>query len=276
MLNTPFRPLIAPLFVPGDRPERFAKAADSGADAVVLDLEDAVAPENRAVARLAVASHGIDRIPVIVRINATSSEDFLADLTALRDADVDGLMLAKAETAADVGLIHDLLGRPVPIIPLVETAAAFDNLVGLLCAPGVVQAAFGSLDLALDLGCQPNWLALAWCRGALVLQSRLAGLAAPLDGVCTSIDDPAQVSEDARLACDLGFGGKLLIHPRQVVPVRKAFLPDDEALRWAQAVVAAIGSGAAVKVEGAMVDRPLIERAHRILSRSSLTGVIKA
>lgn len=273
MLNTPFRPLIAPLFVPGDRPERFDKAADSGADAVVLDLEDAVAPAKRAIARLAVASHGIDKVPVIVRINAASSEDFLADLTALRESHVDALMLAKAETAADVGLIHDLLGRQIPIIPLVETAAAFNDLAGLLRAPGVVQAAFGSLDLALDLGCQPDWLALAWCRGALVLQSRLAGLSAPLDGVCTAIDDPGQVSQDARLACDLGFGGKLLIHPRQVAPVREAFLPDDEALRWARAVVAGIGSGAAVKVEGAMVDRPLIERAQRILSRSSLTGI---
>ncbi|MBP2839283.1 CoA ester lyase [Pseudomonas sp. PNP] len=272
MLKTSLHALIAPLFVPGDRAERFAKAADSGADAVILDLEDAVAPAARASARLAVTRHGIEQVPVVVRINATSTEDFLADMIALRNTHFDAVMLAKAETAADVGLIHDLLGRQVPVIPLVETANAFNDLAGLLRAPGVVQAAFGSLDLALDLGCQPDWQALAWCRGALVLQSRLAGLAPPLDGVCTRIDDPDQVTADARHACDLGFGGKLLIHPRQVVPVREAFLPDDEALRWARAVVTAIDSGAAIKVDGAMVDRPLIERAQRILSQSSSLG----
>jgi citrate lyase subunit beta/citryl-CoA lyase len=272
MLNLEFSAPLVPLFVPGDRPERFAKAAASGADAVILDLEDAVAPAARDAARRAVVNHGIDSLPVIVRINAASSDEFQADLAALREARFDALMLAKAESAAEVRLVHGLLGRQVPIIALVETAGAFADLSGLLQAPGVVQAAFGSLDLALDLGCQPSWEALAYCRGALVLQSRLAGLPAPLDGVTTSFDNPEQVSGDAWMASVLGFGGKLAIHPKQIAPIREAFLPDAKTVAWANAVLAAAGSGAAVQVDGAMVDRPLIERARRILSRSTSVG----
>lgn len=272
MLINYFQPPLAPLFVPGDRPERFAKAAASGADAVILDLEDAVVPAARAMARDAVADHGIDGVPVIVRINATSTADFQADLAALRDARFDALMLAKAEAAIDIRLVNYLLGRQVPVIALVETAGAFNDLAGLLREPGVVQAAFGSLDLALDLGCQSGWSALAFFRSALVLQSRLAGLAPPLDGVTTSFDDPAMVHQDALTASGLGFGGKLAIHPRQVAPIREAFLPDSKSVDWAQAVLAAAQSGAAVQLDGAMVDRPLIERARRILSRSSVTG----
>ena len=276
MLNNDFQPPLAPLFVPGDRPERFAKAAASGADAVILDLEDAVAPASRSAAREAVACHGIGCVPVIVRINDTSTADIQADLVALRGARFNALMLAKAENAIDIRLMYDLLGRQVPVIALVETAAAFDNLAGLLREPGVVQAAFGSLDLALDLGCQPSGEALAYFRGALLLQSRLAGLPAPLDGVTTSFDDPDLVRQDALTASGLGFGGKLAIHPRQIAAIREAFLPDAKTVDWAQAVLAAAQGGAASQLDGAMVDRPLIERARRILSRSSAIGEKKA
>jgi citrate lyase subunit beta/citryl-CoA lyase len=186
------------------------------------------------------------------------------------------LMLAKAETAADIRTVHYLLGRKVPVIALVETAAAFEDLVGMLREPGVVQAAFGSLDLALNLGCQPSREALAYCRGALVLHSRLAGLPAPLAGVTPSFDDLTLVGQDALFACGLGFGGKLAIHPRQVAPIINAFTPDAEAQRWAHRVLEAVRNGGAVQVDGAMVDRPLIERARRILSRSSPVGETKA
>ncbi|MFS1286883.1 HpcH/HpaI aldolase/citrate lyase family protein [Pseudomonas piscis] len=275
MLNHYQAPL-APLFVPGDRPERFAKAANSGADAVILDLEDALAADNRPRAREAVARHGIQNVPVIVRINATSTADFQADLAALRDTPFDALMLAKAETAADIRLIHSLFGRQVPVIALVETAAAFFDLGALLREPGVVQAAFGSLDLALDLGCLPTQAALASLRSALVLQSRLAHLPSPIDGVTPSFDDPALTHRDALMAAELGFGGKLAIHPRQVAPIREAFVPDTQTLDWATRVLEAVRDGSAVQVDGAMVDRPLIERARRILSRSRPFGDAQA
>ncbi|HFZ8995310.1 TPA: CoA ester lyase [Citrobacter freundii] len=272
MVNPVFRAPVAPLFVPGDRPERFARAADSGADAVILDLEDAVGAGQRERAREAVARHGITRVPVIVRVNAAASGELERDIKALQNATFSALMLAKAEYAADVRRIHALLGRQMPVIVLVETVAAFADLGTLLQAPGVVQAAFGSLDLALDLGCQPDWQALSHCRGALVQQSRLANIAAPLDGVTLDLDDPQQVREDAQRASRLGFGGKLLIHPRQVSPTLESFLPDATTLEWARRVLAATTSDAAVRIDGAMVDRPLIERARRIIARANMTG----
>jgi len=269
---TDYQPPLAPLFVPGDRPERFAKAAASGADAVILDLEDAVGTSKRGAARQAVANHGIEGVTVIVRMNAAGTPDFQADVAALRDARFDAVMLAKAESTADIRLVHYLLGRQVPVIALVETAGAFADLGALLREPGVVQAAFGSLDLALDLGCQPNWEALAYFRSALVLQSRLAGLPAPLDGVTPGFDEPERVKKDALTAANLGFGGKLAIHPRQIAPIIEAFLPDAQTLNWACRVLEAVRDGGAVQVDGAMVDRPLIERARRILSRSAPVG----
>jgi citrate lyase subunit beta/citryl-CoA lyase len=267
MVSRVFQAPVAPLFVPGDRPERFQKAAASGADAVILDLEDAVSAERKAIARQAVAAHTLTDVAVIVRINARTSDDFAADLDALRDTPFDALMLAKAERAEDVLAVQALLGRQVPVIVLVETAEGFADLKALLSAPGVVLAAFGALDLALDLGCVASWEALAYMRSQLILACRLAGLSAPLDGVCTDLEDIALIGDEARHAADLGFGGKLAIHPRQIAAIRGAFEPDEKSLEWARAVVAAAHEGAAIQVDGCMVDRPLIERAKRILAR---------
>jgi citrate lyase subunit beta/citryl-CoA lyase len=263
-----WRPPLAPLFVPGDRPERFAKAAASGADAVILDLEDAVAPADKAGARARLAAHGVDGVLVVIRINARSTAEFSADLAALRGLRFDAVMLPKAETAEDVAAVHAGLGGNISVIALVESAAGIDGLATLLRAPGVVQAAFGSLDFALDLGCSPSWEALLLARSQLVLQSKLAGLPPPLDGVTTSLDDAALTEADARRAAEMGYGGKLLIHPKQVAPVRRAFLPDERTLAWARRVLEASGAAGAVRVDGAMVDRPLLERARRILDRA--------
>lgn len=267
MVTMSFRPPLVPLFVPGDRPDRFAKAAASGADAVILDIEDAVAPENKEAARRAVASHGLLGIPVVVRINAATTAWFDADLAALADAAISAVMLPKAETAADIAAIHHALGgRPLPVIPLIETARGLAQLQDTLSANGIVAAAFGSLDLALDLGCEPSWDALLLARSQLVLGSRLAGLPAPLDGITPAIDDPAIIQAEARRAADIGFGGKLAIHPRQIDAIRRALLPDKARRVWAATVVAAAEAGGAVRVDGAMVDRPVIERARRILA----------
>ncbi|MBL6750663.1 MAG: hypothetical protein ISP90_09075, partial [Nevskia sp.] len=192
-----WRAPIAPLFVPADRPERFAKAAASGADAVILDLEDAVAPAAKAGARANLAAHGVAGVPVVIRINAQGTADFAADLAALRGASFDAVMLPKAEDAAQVAALHAGLGRQVTVLALVESARGIAGLAPLLAAPGVAQAAFGSLDFALDLGCTPSWEALLMARSQLVLYSKLAGLAPPLDGVTTSLDDAALVEAEA-------------------------------------------------------------------------------
>ena len=272
MVSLPIRTLTAPLFVPGDRPERFAKAAASGADAVILDLEDAVAAERKAFARERVCDHGLDGSRTIIRVNARASPCFEADLSALRMVRFAALMLPKVESAEDVAAVHAALGRIAPVIPLIETAAGLASLTGILAAPGVCLAAFGSIDYALDLGCEPGWTPLLAARCELVLRSRLTGLAAPLDGVTTTIDDPAAVEHDARQAAALGFGGKLAIHPRQIAAIGRAFLPDAVAVAWARRVVSTAAEGSAQSLDGEMIDRPVVERARRILARAPMSG----
>jgi citrate lyase subunit beta/citryl-CoA lyase len=251
-----------PLFVPGDRPDRFAKAAASGADAVILDLEDAVAPANKDGARRSVAAHGLTGIPVIVRVNASGTPWLAADIASLAGTDVAAIMLPKAEAAAEITAIRQVLA--LPVIPLIESARGIGNLAQLLAASGVAVAAIGNLDLALDLGCEPSWDALLLARGTLVLQSRLAGLPAPLDGVTAATDDAPLIEAETRRAAALGFGGKLAIHPRQIAPIRRGLQPAAAQVAWAERVLAA-EAGGVTSVDGAMVDRPVLERARRIM-----------
>ncbi len=257
--------LIAPLFVPGDRPERFAKAAASGANAVILDLEDAVATERKSYARDCVRAHELDKTRTIIRVNARTSAHFAADLSALKDRPFAALMLPKTERSGDVLAVHEALGGIVPIIPLIETALGVANLTDILATPGVCVAAFGSVDFALDLGCAHAWEPLLLARSEIVLRSRVAGLPAPIDGVTTVIDDAEIVERDAHRAVDMGFGGKLAIHPRQIAPISRSFLPDEHSLAWAEKVMAAVDSGGAMRLDGEMIDLPVIERAKRIL-----------
>jgi citrate lyase subunit beta/citryl-CoA lyase len=134
-----------------------------------------------------------------------------------------------------------------------------------LAHPNVPLCAFGHLDFSLDIGASDAWENLVFVRSQLVLQSRLAGTAPPLDGVTVSFDEPAIVSAEARRARDLGFGGKLLIHPRQVAPAQAVFQPNQADYDWALSVLAAVGNcQSAVKLDGAMIDLPVIKRAERI------------
>ena len=261
------------LFVPADRPERFGKAAAAGADAIILDLEDAVAPENKPAARENVVQTGL-HAKAFVRINAVGSDDFCEDMLALARAGVRNVMLSKAEGPWELDRIVTELGGDIAIIPLVETAAGLSNARDLAAHRVVPFLAFGGLDFALDLGCEHTHQALRFARQALVYASRLAGKAAPIDGVTTAIDDAAAIHSDAVEARSLGFAGKLVIHPRQIAPVMQAFLPSEAEISWAKQVVDAVArNGAqAAKLNGQMIDRPVISRAERILSRCSSTG----
>lgn len=254
-----------PLFVPGDRPERFPKAAASGADAVVLDLEDAVAPEAKPRARAAIAARAPCSVPVIVRVNPAGTEAFAEDLACLGTNTPDAVMLAKAEGRDGLADIRDRLGARIPILPLIETAAGLDRLGEWRGAPGIAQLVFGSLDLAVDLGCEPDWEPLQAARAAIVLASRRAELPAPIEGVTPATDDLERIRADAILARRWGFGGKLAIHPAQIGPILEALRPTPEDLRWARAVVAAAPQGQATRLEGRMIDRPVLERARRLL-----------
>ena len=258
-------PPIAPLFVPGNRPERFAKAAASGADAVIIDLEDAVAPEEKERARQEAASASLPGMTVLVRINASGTPWHAEDLAALAGASIQGIILPKAEDPATLATLRALLPDGAVVVALIESALGLAGARTLARAAG--RLAFGSMDFAADLGCAHTREALLMARQELVLASRLAGLPAPIDGVTAAIGDDALTEADGRHAAGLGFGGKLLIHPRQVAPALRGFAPDADEVAWARRVLGAGGDGA-VKVDGMMIDAPVRVRAERILARA--------
>ncbi|WP_126977161.1 HpcH/HpaI aldolase/citrate lyase family protein [Frigidibacter oleivorans] len=257
----------APLFVPASRPERFAKAAASGADAVILDLEDAVAPADKDAARAglgrAIADLPVADLPLIVRINAAGTPWHAQDLASVRDLPLAGVMLPKAETPEVLAQVADAL--PVlPLVALIETACGLARARAIAALPCVARLAFGSVDFCADLGCAHTPEALLAARSELVLAARLARRAAPLDGVTTDVSSSEAARRDALHAKMLGMTGKLCIHPRQVEPVRQAFAPDQAMLDWARKVLAA-GDGA-VALEGEMIDEPVRRRARAILA----------
>lgn len=256
------------LFVPATRTERFAKAAASGADLVVVDLEDAVPPEQKSAARAEVASWLVGEGVAAVRVNPVDSEQYADDVAAL--AGLPGLravLLPMASSAAALAELHDRLGTDVALLAQVETAAGLLRAVDLAAAPGVVRLAFGHLDFAFDVDASPEPDAMAWARSSLVVASRAAGVAGPVDSVTTDLDDEQATHLDAVHARALGFTGKLCIHPRQVATVNEAMSPTAEEIAWADRVLAA-GTGGAMRVDGQMVDAPVVARAERIMARA--------
>jgi citrate lyase subunit beta / citryl-CoA lyase len=259
------------LFVPADRPERYAKALASGADAVIVDLEDAVAASAKDGARSALAAWlAGGGAGVAVRINDAASPWFAADLALVAHPAIGTVVVAKAERADDLARVCAAAPQ-ARLLPLIETAAGVDRLREIAQVAGVARLAFGSIDLSLDLGIEEGGDGdeLLFFRSQLVLASRLAGLDSPVDGVTTAIDDAVAIEADTRRARRLGFGAKLCIHPRQLAAVHAAFAPSAGELAWAERVVAAAGSAAAgaVAVDGRMVDRPVLLRARAVLAR---------
>ena len=256
------------LFVPADRPDRYAKAFAAGADAVIIDLEDAVAPDAKVAAREALASWLAQSSDAVwVRVNAAGTAWHADDLALCGHAGVAGVMLPKAEEVTMLAEASRLLPGKA-LLPMIETARALEHARALAAAPGVERLAFGSLDFQLDLGIPGEDDALLLFRSQLVLASRLAGRAAPVDGVSTQIHDDAVIRADSERAHRLGFGGKLCIHPRQVGIVNRCFSPSDAERDWARRVMEAVTrtGGAAVAVDGRMVDLPVIRRAEQILA----------
>ena len=259
------------LFVPGTRAERFAKALAAGAHAVIVDLEDAVPPADKDAARNAVANALSPAQPLFVRINAAGTPWFDADVALCRHDGVAGVVLPKAEEAIAIAHVQSVAGER-SVLPLIETARGMWNALALAQAAGVRRLLFGSIDFQLDLRLRDDDL-LAY-RSHLVLVSRVAGLQAPVDGVTTAIDDAEALARDAGRARRLGFGGKLCIHPKQVSAVNAAFEPTAGEIAWARRVVEADAraGGAAVAVDGKMVDRPVLLQAREILAAGERSG----
>ena len=281
------------LFVPGDRPERFAKAAASGADAVILDLEDAVVAERRPLARSEIAAwlrSGERRVPAWVRINPVDSDDALADLAAIIDARPDGIVLPKARDGSDVERAHHWLESlevrngfargSIGLLPLItESAGALLRAASFVSLPArVVGLTWGAEDLAADIGAAGNKtadgeyeLTFALARSFCLLAAAAAGVAA-FDTIDTDLRDAAAIERRARASRRQGFAGKLAIHPAQVAPIHAAFSPTPEEIERAERVIAAFraapGAGA-VAFEGGMLDKPHLRQAERILAARS-------
>lgn len=258
------------LFVPGDRPDRFAKAATSGADVIVLDLEDAVAPDAKRAARDAVDRWLGTGQRAIVRINGTDTA-WCADDVAMASAHQCAVMLPKAHCADHVATVARQLPGRVPLIALIESASGICAAAEICAADRIAAVAFGSIDLSVELGVRPDDReALAYARSAVVLAAAAARRPAPWDGVTTAVHDDEAVRTDAADAEKLGFGGKLCIHPRQVAIVNAQFQPSPAEQAWAQRVLDATAAsrGAACVVDGGMVDKPVVDRAVRLLARA--------
>ncbi|MGJ7538253.1 MULTISPECIES: HpcH/HpaI aldolase/citrate lyase family protein [unclassified Variovorax] len=259
------------LFVPGDRPERFDKAWASGADTVVLDLEDAIAADHKAVARSCVAETlGDSARRACVRINGIDTPWFQEDLRLLSLPGVACVMLPKAEGPEALAAAAAAAKGTVHLIPLIETARGLANASRLAECRSVLRLAFGSIDFQQDLGIEGDGDELLFARSQLVLASRLAQIGAPVDGVTLAVKDAAQASQDATRARRLGFGAKLCIHPSQVAPIRQAFEPDSQTIAWARGVLAAAAatSAGALTYEGRLIDKPVMDRARAVLARA--------
>lgn len=247
------------LYVPGSRPDRFAKAAATGAT-VVLDLEDSVAPADKAEARAAVTAWSIANpdVPAQVRVNAPGTDDLADDLAAL-PLDVE-VRVPKVESRADLATFA---GRRVHA--LLESAVGVERAFEIASAPGVATLGLGEADLAADLGLGSED-AFTWIRSRVVVAARAAGLPPPLMSVHAAVQDLDGLADSCRRGRELGFWGRSAVHPSQVPVIRDVFTPTDAERRWAEEVLTALeGAGVARLADGAMVDAAMARRARALL-----------
>lgn len=270
------------LFVPGNRPERFAKALTSGADRIIIDLEDAVAPGDKPSARAAIeqwfadcmATSGRDCNQVIIRINDAATAWYAEDLALAAKLQVGCVMLPKCEAASQVAAVLSQLNQDATVLPLIETARGMLALHEIAAAPCIARLAFGSLDYMADLDIPAGSVALDFAGAQMAIASRAAGLASPVSGVTPDLD-AAKVRADMAHDRTLGFGSKMCIHPAQIAAVCAALAPTATDLAWAQRVLQAWNTssgGGVITLDGKMVDKPVVLKAERIAALAARTS----
>lgn len=274
------------LFTPADRPDRIASALGRSADAVAVDLEDAVSPEHKSRARDS-ARRGLGSAGTrgagplrFVRINALATEwatddlALVAELAGRLDGVLDGVIVPKVAAVGEIETVRAALPPTLSVLAIIESAQGVLAAESIATADGVAGLILGSLDLAADLRVEPDVdrPGLAHARSHVVLACAAAGLPSPLDGPHPELDDEAGLTRSSRALRALGFGGRVVIHPRQIEPVAMAFAPTEDELDWARSVLAAAadadGAGAFRLPDGTFVDRPVVGRATRLLASS--------
>jgi citrate lyase subunit beta/citryl-CoA lyase len=286
-MSTSIPPLRSLLFAPGNHARRVEKALSLQADAVILDLEDAVAIAEKPATRAMVAA-ALERPRqglLYVRVNAIDTDFCHGDLVAVVQRGLDGIILPKVESANTVVTIDWLLaqlerdrGLPsgaIDLIPIIETARGVQQIDAILAAgTRVRRVAFGAGDFTLDL--DMTWSReeseLAHARAVIVTASRASGIDAPLDTVWVDLTDPEGLEASARTALGYGFQGKMCIHPEQIAVVNRVFSPNDADIAFSERVAAAFGAAeaaghAAIQLDGKFIDYPIVYRARRVLQK---------
>ena len=277
------------LFTPGSRPERFAKAAATAADGLIIDLEDAVGPADKAGARATVMDwlrhrEGVARAGFLLclRINSVFNDFGLRDLAAVAELARDGfapdaLLMPKVESAVEVDLVARHLraaggaGANVALVALIESAAGLEEAARIARATPMLRGlGFGGVDLAADLRASFCWEAMLAGRGRLVQAASIAGLGL-FDVPYLDINDDAGLTAECLRVRAMGFSGKLAIHPRQVDAINVAFTPTSAEIEFAQGVAAAYeaAAGGVCTYQGKMIDEPVMLSARRTLARAT-------
>lgn len=288
-MDTASRPLRSFLFAPGNHARRVEKALSLDADAVILDLEDAVAIAEKPAARgLVAAAFERPRSALLyVRVNAVDTAFCYGDLIAIVQPGLDGIILPKVETAAGLATIDWLLTQlererglergAIDLVPIIETARSVQHIDSILAAgTRVRRVAFGAGDFTLDVAM--TWsrseTELAHARSVIVTASRAAGIDAPLDTVWVDLTDPDGLEASTRTAQGNGFQGKMCIHPDQIAVVNRVFTPTDAEIAFAERVAAAFAKAeaegsAAIQLDGKFIDYPIVYRAQRMLQKAA-------
>jgi (S)-citramalyl-CoA lyase len=280
------------LFVPGNRPERFAKALASGADMVCIDLEDATPPAEKARARAAAiafvhAQQATQSCELVIRINSLRCAEGLADLLALREQCAPCLvMLPKVESVAELEIAAQVLNAPISeagsaatnvtsgtrqimLIALIESALGIERAFEIARAPGLAALMFGGADYCAQLGGKMTAAALNYPRARLSAAAASGGIFA-IDVPCLAINDELALRSETRAVAELGFTCKSAIHPNQVGPIQAELSPSGEEIAHARALLAAFEASpnAAIAFAGTLIDRPIVLAAQRTLARA--------
>jgi (S)-citramalyl-CoA lyase len=282
--STGIRPRRCTMFLPGVSPDMFAKAIALDVDGVCVDLEDAVAPDDKDAARertlpLFADTSPTDRKLAILRINSLRTRDGLTDMLAVLDCETPppALLLPKVDTASEVRWAEELLltaKRPVELYALIETNLGLENVFDIARSTPLLKClVFGAADLSAALNAKNEWAPLIYARSRVQHAAATAGVDV-IDVPHLDLDDEEGLRHDARAGQALGFAGKFAIHPKQVAIINEAYTPSADAIAYAQKVVAAFEkqpSGLLV-VDGKLIEKPVLRALRRTLAIAEQAG----